>query len=76
MEEMNLTIGGIKRSIEKNKEDFFNKNINLHQIYVDVCNNTDNLTRILGPNCDIAVENVDFLTRIMFKLYGNKTKQI
>ena len=76
VEEMILKLGEIKTSLKENTKKFESKDENLTGVYNDLCNNSDDLTKLLGPNCEIVVENGDFLRVVLCKLYGNKTNII
>jgi len=76
VEEMILKLGEIKTSLKENTKKFESKDENLTGVYNDLCNNSDDLTKLLGPNCEIVVENGDFLRTVLCKLYGNKSNII
>ena len=76
VEEMILKFGEIKTSIKENTKKFESKDENFTEAFADLCNNSDHLTKLLGPNCEIVVKNGDFLRTVLCKLYGNKSNII
>ena len=73
VEEMMKKLEDIKKSINENKTTSDSSNYNLIDTYADFCKNMGKLTTILGPNCEIVVENEDFLRKLLSKLFGNKS---
>ena len=72
VEEMTKKLEDIKKSINENKTTS-DSDYNLNDTYAAFCKNMGKLTTILGPNCEIVVENEDFLRKLLSKLFGNKS---
>ena len=72
MEAMNEKLDVIKKSIEENKNKCLNLDDKWMENYVNFCENTTKLTTILGPNCEIVIENDLFFRALLQKLFGNK----
>jgi hypothetical protein len=72
VEEMTKKLEEIKKSINENKTTS-DSDYNLNDTYAAFCKNMGKLTTILGPNCEIVVENEDFLRKLLSKLFGNKS---
>ena len=73
VEEMIKKLDEIKKSIDEKKIDSASPSCNLNDTYAAFCKNMGRLTTILGPNCEIVVENENFLRKLLSKLFGNKS---
>ena len=73
VEEMIKKLDKIKKTIDENQIESASPSCNWKNTYAAFCKNMGKLTTILGPNCEIVVENEDFLRKLLPKLFGNKS---
>ena len=73
VEKMIDRLDNIKQQIDENKIKAVNSKEDLAEIYDKFCDNMAQLTTILGPNCELVVENEHFFRSLLCKLFGNKT---
>ena len=73
VQEMIKKLDEIKKSIDENKTASADPSCNLADAYAAFCKNMGKLTTILGPNCEIVVENENFFRKLICKLFGNKS---
>ena len=67
------TLDKLKISIDETKSKSSDKNQELFEIYTAFCDIMSQLTTLLGPNCEIVIENENFLRVILYRLFGNKS---
>ena len=63
---MKISIDEIKSKSAGNDQDLF-------EMYTAFCDIMNQLTTLLGPNCEIVIENEGFLRIILYRLFGNKS---
>ena len=74
IEKMTEKLDLIQKSMEKNKNECcLNSNEKVMEIYAEFCKNLAELTTLLGPHCEIAIENDSFFRALLLKMFGNKS---